>query len=176
MAWALPKTKGIACLYASLISSKLFSIMKRIVWIAIFTTIATASFAQIKNPVKWNFISKKIDATTWELHMTAAIDPGWHIYTLDHSADIGVATAINLKSNPLATASGKITVKGKPVSLKDPGTGEMVKFYEKSVDFVQVVKLKAPVKTSISGSVEFMACDDRQCLPPSETAFNIAIQ
>ncbi len=150
--------------------------MKRIVLTAIFTTIIAASFAQIKNPVKWNFTSKKIDATTWELHMTAAIDPGWHIYTLDHSADIGVATSFSLKTNPLATASGKMKVKGNPVSLKDPGTGEMVKFYQKSVDFVQVVKLKAPVKTFISGSVEFMACDDHQCLPPSETAFNIAIQ
>lgn len=132
--------------------------------------------SQVKNPVKWIFSAKKIDATTYELHLTASIDPGWHIYTIDHSADIGVATSIVLKSNPLATSQGKVKVVGKAVTLRDPSTAEMVKFYEKTVDFVQVVKLKKPLKTSFSGTVEYMACDDKQCLPPTEKPFTIALQ
>ena len=132
--------------------------------------------AQIKNPVKWMYSSKKIDATTFELHITASIDPGWHIYSIDHKADIGIATSLHFAKNPLGTTQGKITVVGKSVKKKDPSTGEMVTFYENKVDLVQLVKLKAPVKTSMSGTVEFMACDDKQCLPPAEKSFTIALQ
>ncbi|QGW27620.1 protein-disulfide reductase DsbD domain-containing protein [Phnomibacter ginsenosidimutans] len=138
--------------------------------------LSSMAMSQVKNPVKWTFSAKKIDATTYELHLTASIEPGWHIYTIDHSADIGVATSIVLKSNPLATPQGKVKVVGKAVTLRDPSTAEMVKFYEKTVDFVQVVKLKKPLKTSFSGTVEYMACDDKQCLPPTEKPFTIALQ
>ncbi len=150
--------------------------MKQLTFLLALVLISLGSFAQIKNPVKWNFSAKKLDATTYELHVTANIDPMWHIYTIDHKGDIGVATSINFKSNPLGTLSGKPKVVGKAVTMKDPSTGEMVKFYERTVDFVQIVKLKAPVKTNITGTVEFMACDDKQCLPPSEKEFSIALQ
>lgn len=150
--------------------------MKPITFLFSLILLSIGAFAQIKNPVKWNFSAKKLDATTYELHLTANIDPTWHIYTIDHKGDIGVATSLNFKSNPLGTFTGKPKVMGKAVSMKDPSTGEMVKFYERSVEFVQVVKLKAPVKTNITGTVEFMACDDKQCLPPAEKEFSIPLQ
>jgi thiol:disulfide interchange protein DsbD len=50
-----------------------------------------------------------------------------------------------------------------------------VKYFESKVDFVQVVKLKANVKTSLAGKVEFMVCNDKQCLPPSEVEINVNI-
>lgn len=137
---------------------------------------ASMAFGQLKNPVKWNFSAKKLDATTYELHLTATMDPGWHIYTVDHKGDIGVATTVTMKSNPLGTPQGKVKVVGKAVSKKDPSTGDMVRFYEGKVDLVQVVKLKSPVKTSFAGGVEFMACDDKQCLPPTTRDFKIAVE
>lgn len=135
-----------------------------------------SSQAQLKNPVKWSYNAKKIDAKTYELHVTATIDPGWHIYTLNHNSDIGVATSIKFNKNPLGMLTGKTSTKSLPTKKKDPGTGEQVQFYEGKVDFVQVVKLKAPVKTNYTGEVEFMVCDDTQCLPPSSKAFTIALQ
>ena len=150
--------------------------MKHLISFLSLLLVSSLAMAQIKNPVKWAFSAKKIDATTYELHLTASMDPKWHIYTIDHKGDIGVPTAVTFKNNPLGTLNGKVKVNGKAVTLKDPSTGEMVKFYENTVDFVQVVKLKAAVKTSISGTVEFMACDDKQCLPPTEKEFTIALQ
>jgi thiol:disulfide interchange protein DsbD len=157
-------------------TTRYFINMKKATLALAFALMSFAGMAQIKNPVKWSFSAKKLDATTYELHLTAIMDPSWHIYTIDHKGDIGVPTSIRFKSNPLGTYNGKPKVVGKAVALKDPSTGEMVKFYEKSVDFVQVVKLKAPVKTNIAGTVEFMACDDKQCLPPTEKEFSIALQ
>ena len=146
----------------------------------LFVTILFAGIgfahAQIKNPVKWVFTAKKLSDKTYELHLTANIDQGWHIYTIDHNADIGVATSVSFNNNPLGSPTGKLKVVGKPVTMKDPSTGDMVKFYEGSVDLVQVVTLKANVKTNFTGSVEFMSCDDRQCLPPSTKQFTISLQ
>lgn len=150
--------------------------MKRILLSAVFVVLTAGVFAQIKNPVKWTFTANRINDKTYELHIKANIDPGWHIYTMDHKADVGIPTSVTINKNPLADASGKIKATGKPVAMKDPATGEQVKFYEGTVDLVQIVTLKAPVKTNITGSVEFMSCDDRQCLPPATKTFSIALQ
>ena len=150
--------------------------MKKIVSAFVFLLVAASLQAQIKNPVKWTFSSKKINDKTYELHMIASIDPGWHIYTIDHSADIGVATSVSFNQNPLGVVTGKLKAVGKPISMKDPSTGDNVKFYERTVDLVQIITLKAPVKTNFTGSVEFMSCDDKQCLPPATKPFSIALQ
>ncbi len=138
--------------------------------------LVSVSFAQMKNPVKWSYSAKKIADKTYELHITADIDGGWHIYSLDHKGDIGVATSIKINNNPLGMLDGKVGTRAKAVSMKDPSTGEMVKFYTNTVDFVQVVKLKAAVKTNYTGSLEFMTCDDHECLPPTTKTFSIALQ
>ncbi|MEO7312387.1 MAG: protein-disulfide reductase DsbD domain-containing protein [Chitinophagaceae bacterium] len=138
--------------------------------------LSATTMAQIKNPVKWAYTAKKIADKTYEVHITATIDPGWHVYTLDHKADVGIATSVNFTKNPLATADGKLRAKGKPVTMKDPSTGDLVKFYEGTVDIIQVFKLKANVKTNIAGELEFMTCDDHQCLPPTTKQFTVSLQ
>lgn len=147
-------------------------------WLGIFALLAltTMANAQVKNPVRWTFSSKKIDAKNYELQFTASIDPGWHIYTLDHKSDVGVATSISVNKNPLGATNGKVRVIGKPVKKKDPSTGELVSFYQGTVTFVQKVTLTAPVKTTFTGEVEFMSCDDKQCLPPTARTFSIPVQ
>ena len=82
--------------------------MKKIVLSLVLVVVAASIQAQIKNPVKWTFSSKKISDKVYEIHMIAAIDPGWHIYTIDHSADIGVATSVDFNTNPLGSTTGKL--------------------------------------------------------------------
>ena len=150
--------------------------MKKVLFAALLMAVGVMANAQVKNPVKWTYSAKKIDPKTYELHMTATIESGWHIYTIDHTGDIGVATAFTINNNPLGSLAGKVTTKAKAISMKDPSSDEMVKFYVGTVDFVQTVKLKAAVKTNYTGEVEFMVCDDHQCLPPTTKTFSIALQ
>jgi hypothetical protein len=150
--------------------------MNKICFLVLALGLTLTGFAQIKNPVKWSYAAKKIDATNYELRFTAQIDPSWHIYTTDHKGDIGVATSFIINANPLTTAVGKVSTTAKAVSMKDPSTGTNVKFYTGQVVFTQKIKLKAPVKTNITGNLEFMACDDKQCLAPTTKAFNIDLQ
>lgn len=142
----------------------------------LLSSIVFMTQAQVKNPVSWTFTSKKIDSKTFELQITATMDPKWHIYTIDHAGDIGVATSIKFNKNPLGELKGKIAASAKPKKLKDPSTGEMVAFYEGKVTFTQTVVLKSAVKTNFTGTLEFMACDDKMCLPPTEKTFSITLQ
>ena len=150
--------------------------MKKLLFALLCLGFAEASIAQIKNPVKWTYTAKKIADKTFEVHITATIERGWHVYTLDHKGDIGVATSVKFNTNPLATTRGKLVAKGRTVKMKDPSSDEMVKFYENTVDLVQVYKLKANVKTNITGELEFMTCDDKQCLPPSTKKFSVSLK
>jgi hypothetical protein len=54
--------------------------------------------------------------------------------------------------------------------------GVDVKQFSNQVDFVQLVELKATAKTSLNGSIRYMTCNDRECLPPRIQKFTIAIR
>ncbi|PUZ27515.1 hypothetical protein DCM91_04615 [Chitinophaga costaii] len=130
--------------------------------------------AQIENPVKWNFSSKKINETTYELHMTATIDAGWHLYAQE-AGEGPVATSFKINKNPLIATNGKIAEVGKLTKAFDKNFNSELKYYADKVDFVQTVSVKGKAQTKVKGSVEFMTCDDHQCLPPKELEFTIAV-
>jgi thiol:disulfide interchange protein DsbD len=75
----------------------------------------------------------------------------------------------------LLIIDGKPKEIGKVIRKKEEVWGGVVNYYEKNVNFVQVVKLRGNIKTNISGKIEFMVCDDSQCLPPSEVEFNVNV-
>ena len=130
--------------------------------------------AQIENPVKWNFSSKKINATTYELHMTATIEPGWHLYAQE-AGEGPVPTTFKIAKNPLVAATGKIQEVGKLHKAFDKNFDSELKYYENQVDFVQKVTVKGKAATKVKGTVEYMVCDDHQCLPPKEVEFDISV-
>jgi len=128
------------------------------------------------HPVSWTFTAKKTSDKTYEVHMTATIQKGWHLYSQDQPEDaIANPTAFTLTANPLLSLDGKIKEVGKMEKFKDKQLGLSANQYSEKVDFVQVVKLKGAAKTSVSGSVEFQTCDDKKCLPPKTVNFNIAL-
>lgn len=140
------------------------------------TLFTTAAMAQVENPVQWNYSAKKINATTYELHLTASIEDGWHIYSQTTPDGGPVPTTINFTKNPLVTVNGKPKEVGKMEQRFEELFGVDVKQFSKKVDFVQTIVVKGKVKTSLNGTVEFMVCNDRQCLPPSTQKFSIALK
>jgi len=88
---------------------------------------------------------------------------------------INQPTEIVFKKNPLLTLDGKTKEVGKMLLFKDEKLKISANQYANSVDFVQVVKLKANVKTNVVGSVEFQTCDDKKCLPPKKIDFTVAL-
>lgn len=150
--------------------------MKKIFLSTLIGLFALAASAQVKNPVSWKFEAKKKAAGEYELVMTATIEKPWHLYSQNTGAGGPIPTKFTFKPNPLVTVSGKATEKGKLEKSYDENFKTNVLYYSNSVVFTQTVKLKNPsVKSSIGGSVEFMACDDHECTAPKKQSFDIKL-
>jgi DsbC/DsbD-like thiol-disulfide interchange protein len=145
--------------------------------ILFFALLVSVIFTNAQNPVSWSFSAKKISDKTFEVHLTATIQPGWHMYSQNQPDDaIAIPTGIKYNSNPLLIMDGKTKELGKMEKYSDAKLGISANQYSNSVDFVQVVKLKGKAKTNISGSVEYQTCDDKKCLPPKTANFSIALK
>lgn len=147
-----------------------------------FITIAAVFFlfsaldAQVQDPVKWSYAAAKKSGNEYTVTISAALEPGWHIYSINTPNGGPVATTFNFKRNPLVTIEGKTEENGKLSTIYDDVFGVDVKYYSETVTFVQPLKLKSPVKTNLSGTIKYMLCNDKMCLPPKTIPFNIQIQ
>ena len=129
------------------------------------------------DPVKWSFASKKIADKTYEVHLTATMQSGWHLYSQVQPEDaIAIPTGFTINNNPLLTLEGKIKEVGKMEKFHDKKLEVSANQYSGKVNFVQVVKLKANAKTNFTGSVEYQTCDDKKCLPPRTVNFSVQLQ
>ena len=149
--------------------------MKKIVFASIFMFIVNIGFAQVENPVNWTFSATKISAKQYELHMSAAVEGNWHIYAQD-AGEGPEPTSFTFVKNPLVKLDGKVKEIGKLESHYDANFKSTLKFYNEKVDFVQKVNLKSTANTVIKGSVLFMVCNDKRCLPPKEIPFSIKLE
>ena len=147
--------------------------MKHLFTLLSVLMITTLASAQSAKQVKWSFTSKKIAEKTYEIHMTASLNGNWHLYAQNVGVDGPVPTTFTYTKNPLLSVDGKPKEVGKVIKKKEEVWGSVVNYYEKSVNFIQVVKVKGNIKTNMAGKVEFMVCDDQQCLPPSQVEFTI---
>ena len=148
--------------------------MKQFYVLASMLFILNSLSAQSSKQVEWSFTSKKIAEKTYEVHINANIKGNWHIYSQD-GGDGPVSTTFTFTKNPLVSLEGRTKESGNMKKVHEEVFGSDVRFYEKAVEFVQVVKLKGNVKTNVAGKVEFLVCNDRECLPPSEVEFKVNI-
>lgn len=147
--------------------------------LSILVFLLAATFARAQSPeslVKWSFAAKKKDAKTYELVATAALPKTWHIYSQSTPKGGPVPTKITFKTNPLITIDGATKETGALKTVHDNVFDVDVKYYNDKVDFVQPIKLKAAATTSVSGTVEYMICNDEKCLPPTKQAFDVKLQ
>ncbi|MGG9970365.1 protein-disulfide reductase DsbD domain-containing protein [Ferruginibacter sp. SUN002] len=142
----------------------------------ILLSLSLSGIAQSGNLVKWKFSAKKISATKYELHMTANLPAGWHIYSQNMADGGPEPTKFTFAKNALVANNGKPKEVGKMIKSHDENFGIDVKYYSTKVDFVQTVTLKGKINTNVSGDVYYMICNDSKCLPPTTTNFNIALK
>ncbi|HVW59382.1 MAG TPA: protein-disulfide reductase DsbD domain-containing protein [Puia sp.] len=152
--------------------------MKRsILFSVLFFTLLEERAQRDLHPVAWQYNARKIAEKTYEVHLTAQLAAGWHAYS-QHQPEDAVAqpTEIRFKSNPLIGLPGKIREVGTMEKWKDDATGIQANQYADQVDFIQVIKLKANVRTSISGSLTYQVCTNEMCLPPRTDNFVVPLE
>jgi thiol:disulfide interchange protein len=131
--------------------------------------------AQILEPVKWSFSSKKISDTEAEIIFTAKIDKGWHLYSQDIPPDGPIATTFEMTKSANYQRMGKIS-EPKPIVENDPNFDMVLKFFATKAVFKQKIKLLTNKPFVIKGLVNFMCCNDVSCLPPNDVSFNINVE
>jgi thiol:disulfide interchange protein len=130
--------------------------------------------AQILNPVHWNFSSQKINDSVYALHFKASIDPGWHIYAQD-AGEGPIPTSFKFDTAAGVVLVGKVKGEGNLINKYDNAFGSNLKYYEQAVDFVQQVRLTNIPAANVKGTLEFMVCNDKNCLPPKDIPFTLTI-
>jgi len=149
--------------------------MKKVVFAAVLLFFFSYIHAQIKDPVSWKYEAVKKNGDTYELVITATVEKPWHIYSQNTGAGGPVPTNFTFKKNPLVDLTGKTQEVGKLQKTYDNNFKTNVLYYSGQVVFKQLVKVKGNVKTNVSGVVEYMVCDDQQCLPPTKKSFEIKL-
>ena len=148
--------------------------MNKILFLIVASLFSLATMAQVKDPVKWTATSRK-SALGTEIVFTATMPKPWHIYSQFTGEGGPVATNFSFSKNPLVTMEGKAKEVGKLKEQYDKLFDTKVKYFADKVEFVQPVKVKGNVKTNLNVTVEYMTCDDTQCLPPTKKTFTVSL-
>jgi hypothetical protein len=151
--------------------AKTSDIMKKIFFTLFAFFIISVSFGQILNPVRFSYSIVKKGNNQYEVHVKTIVEPKWHIYSIYNPDGGAQATALSFSDGK---AVGKAKEDGKMKTIFEKEFNVNQKYFESGVDFIQIVKV-APGSKKVSGTIEYMVCNDRQCLPPKTVAFDIAL-
>lgn len=128
--------------------------------------LAMTAAAQMVEPVKTSAEMKMLNDTEAELLFHMTIADGWHVYSPKVTGG-PIAATFNAEKMTGAKTKGALTWRGKEISKYDNMFQQEVQYFENSVTFVQKVQLTGGAY-DIDCYVEYGACNDQMCLPPSE--------
>lgn len=142
--------------------------------IVIISLFPLLTYAQIYNPVKWSFSSKSIGNNEFELVLTAKVDKGWHLYSQLIEDGGPIKTSFTFNESENYQLIGK-TLEPKAIKYYDKQFKMDLMYFGGVVDFKQKIRAKSLKPFTVKGFVEFMACDDEKCTPPTEADFEFNI-
>ena len=131
------------------------------------------SFAQIQEPVKFKTELKTISDTEAQIVFTGNIDAGWHVYSTDLPSGGPISATFNVEKIQGAELMGKLTPQGKEIENFDKVFEMKLRYFENTATFVQKFKI-TDASYQIEGYLEYGACNDENCLPPTEVPFSFS--
>ena len=136
--------------------------------------VTTYTYSQIYDPVTWDFSYEKKGEKQYELVFTASIEEHSHIYSMDIPDGGPIPTSFRFDSSANYILEGKPFEVNEPVELFDEAFGFKIKTFSSKAEFRQKVTAVAS-SFSITGSVNFMACNNVTCSPPKDVDFELKI-
>ena len=136
-------------------------------WVALFALVAQG---QMVDPVHFTSQMKMLKDGEAEIVFSATIDNGWHVYSTDMGNDGPISATFNVVKLEGAEKVGKLKPRGNVIKQYDKMFGMELRFFEKKAEFVQRIRF-TKAKYTIDCYLEFGACNDEMCLPPTEVAF-----
>ena len=123
--------------------------------------------AQMVDPVHFTSELKTGNGVEAEIIFHATIDHGWHVYSTEIGNGGPTEATFNVVKMDGAELVGKLTPKGKVIKKMDKLFDMELKYFENEVTFVQKLRFTKP-DYDIDCYLEYGACSDASCLPPSE--------
>ena len=147
--------------------------MKRFILAVVGLLLAITALPQIQEPVTFTQELRKVSATEAEIIFTGKIDKGWHVYSTDLGDGGPIAATLEVEQLSGATLDGKLTPRGNEISDYDKLFEMQVRWFENEAQFVQRLKLTGG-PWRIEGYLEYGACNDQNCLPPTDIDFSFS--
>ncbi len=148
--------------------------LKRTGIVFIFILFASLASSQIFNPVAWDFRYEKTGDNQYELVFTATVEEGSHIYSMDIPEGGPIPTTVRIDSTSSFKVEGKAYEVTKPEEVLDEAFGMKIKTFSNSAEFRQKITALKPSFT-VTGAVNYMACNNVTCSPPQDVEFEISI-
>ncbi|MBP5277069.1 MAG: thioredoxin family protein [Prevotella sp.] len=144
---------------------------KNMLLISLLAMLALNASAQMQDPVHFSVQQKQVSPTEVQVIFTGKIDAGWHVYSTGLPADGPISATLTTETSEGAKASGKLVAQGKEISNYDKLFDMNLRYFENNVTFVQ--KYQVTGKTyHIKGFLEYGACNDQNCMPPTQVEFD----
>ena len=147
--------------------------MKKLISSLLLSFVVCVLQAQIKDPVKFKTEFNTLSDTEAEIVFTAAIDKGWHVYSTELGDGGPISATFNVDKTSGIELLGKLKPVGKEVATFDKLFEMKVRYFENTAKFIQKVKLTGGAY-EIEGYLEYGACDDESCLPPTQVPFHFS--
>ena len=135
-----------------------------------------------QNPIKWKVNANEVGENLYELEISAEIEKGWHLYSQFLESNEGydpdnspLSTYITYELNDYFDTIGSSKEIGVETHF-DPVWEAEISFFSNKASFIQLIQLNHSDSTILKGNVNFMACDDQQCLPPDDFGFKIDLR
>ena len=126
-----------------------------------------AAFAQApESTASWKVSQKAVSDDEFELIFTASIEPGWHIYTVDHEFN---ATTVEFDSPEGYAPAGSLVQVTEPVMFRNEKG-----FFDSAV-FSQRIKLEEGNAT-VKGELTWSGCNDQFCAAPEHFEFSVPLE
>lgn len=147
--------------------------MKKVFFSFILLLLVVGAQAQIHDPVQFKSELKALSADEAEILFTGTIDKGWHVYSTDLGDGGPISATFNVEKISGAEVVGKLKPVGKEISSFDKLFEMQVRYFENTAQFVQKLKLTGGAY-QVEGYLEYGACNDENCLPPTQVEFNFS--
>lgn len=131
--------------------------------------------AQIYEPITWDIRLEQTSDTTANIILHATIEKGWHLYGLDLPEGGPLPTAIFFETTQNAQPVGELKATSKLVYAYDANFDMQLNWYNDEAVFVQSFTFKNRNDVSIQGHVEYMACNNQTCTPPTQEPFSFGL-
>lgn len=146
--------------------------MKKFLCLWLLTLVACLGQAQILTPVKWKIKLDDSESVEKTLTFTATIDNGWHLYDMNLPEGGPVSTSFAFETLEGAKLIGNPEASKEATTVFDEQFNMNLRWFAKNVSFTQKIEVTDPKGLKLEGYVEFMACNDENCLPPEKEEFS----